>query len=259
MLSKTKKLKLLAKLNPEKEANFLMQALEQDIKEIESKIVAVKDYSHPINDIKNQIGLLRILQDSILEKFSDLPNKDVFEEVKKNYLENIAALEQKLISIIINKVSVLTEELETVKVNTEIDFDLLKDKLEKLRITLLSHGGGSMNQKISINGTVISTRYADINLKGSGITYTAANNDTTKQVDLTLTSSGAASFNYETPLTGTLGVSSVYTFSHSIGQLVLNNQVQDPNLDYSGQGTTTANFLNGFIPTGTSLLNIYIA
>lgn len=63
---------------------------------------------------------------------------------------------------------------------------------------------------------------------------------------------------YETPLTGTLGTDSVYTFAHAVGQLVLNNATQDPNLDYSGQGTTTATFLNGFIPTGTSLLNIYI-
>lgn len=72
-------------------------------------------------------------------------------------------------------------------------------------------------------------------------------------------SSVTVAFNYETPLTGTLGVDSVYTFTNSIGQLILNNAVQDPNLDYSGKGTTTATFLNGFIPAGTSLLNVYLS
>jgi len=70
-------------------------------------------------------------------------------------------------------------------------------------------------------------------------------------------SGGTGTLHYETPLTGTLGVSTVFTFTHAVGALILNNAVQDPNQDYSGQGTTTATFT--FIPTGTSILNQYIA
>lgn len=66
-------------------------------------------------------------------------------------------------------------------------------------------------------------------------------------------------FNYENPLTGTLGTSTVYTFSHAIGQLVLNSQTMIPSVDYNGVGTTTATFLGGFIPQPPSLVNIYLA
>lgn len=71
---------------------------------------------------------------------------------------------------------------------------------------------------------------------------------------------GTGTLHYEVPLTGVLGVDAIYTFTHNIGALILNNATQDPNLDYSGQGTTTATFITpGFIPTGTSILNQYIA
>lgn len=62
---------------------------------------------------------------------------------------------------------------------------------------------------------------------------------------------------YETPIGGTLGTDTVYTFTHEIGQLVLNGQTQDPNIDYSGQGTNRATFLNGITPQPSSLINIY--
>lgn len=72
-------------------------------------------------------------------------------------------------------------------------------------------------------------------------------------------SSSTGTFNYQNPLTGVLGTASVYTFTNSIGQLVLNSQIMIPGVDYTGQGTTTATFLNGFIPQPPSLVNIYLS
>lgn len=66
------------------------------------------------------------------------------------------------------------------------------------------------------------------------------------------------SLHYETQLTGVLGTDTIYTFTHKVGALILNNATQDPNLDYSGQGTNTVTFLT-ITPSGTSLLNEYIA
>lgn len=98
-----------------------------------------------------------------------------------------------------------------------------KKLTEELRLELINRiaqqGGGSMNRKISINRTVVSKRYTDINFLGSGITYSAADNDVTRQVDLTLTSSSGG-YTKETPSgslydqnTGTGGIT--FTVTHT--------------------------------------------
>jgi len=74
--------------------------------------------------------------------------------------------------------------------------DSVKKDIENLRKSVQamlskSHGGGAMSRQLSTNGTVIATRYKDLNLIGSGITFSAANNDTTKQTDLTITATAA--------------------------------------------------------------------
>lgn len=69
------------------------------------------------------------------------------------------------------------------------------DTIEKLRKELLARissiGGGSMNRHINFNGTDFLTKYTDINYKaGSNITFTIANNNATKMVDVTISSTG---------------------------------------------------------------------
>jgi hypothetical protein len=55
-----------------------------------------------------------------------------------------------------------------------------------------NHGGGNANRNIAVNGNSSTlSRYTDINLKaGANTTITYANNDTTKQTDITFASSG---------------------------------------------------------------------
>ena len=69
----------------------------------------------------------------------------------------------------------------------------IEDKLDATRKDLLSKiasiGGGSMNRKITFGGTDYLTRYTDINYKpGPNVTFTMANNDQTKMVDVTIDS-----------------------------------------------------------------------
>lgn len=71
----------------------------------------------------------------------------------------------------------------------------LNKRLKKLQQDITNRinalGGGSMNRKVSINGTDALTRYTDINLKaGPNTTITYTNNDQTKNTDITITASG---------------------------------------------------------------------
>ncbi len=109
---------------------------------------------------------------------------------------------------------------KTKKLQSQIDD--LSETLGKLRDRFNERGGGAMNRKISINGTVISTRYTDINFLGNGVAYSAVDNNVTKQVDLTLTASGTGGSGYQIPLTGTVnGVNKTYTWTTAPNALVV--------------------------------------
>ena len=80
---------------------------------------------------------------------------------------------------------------ESTKLSTSI-----KEELDKLRIDVMSRlanlGGGNANRNIAVGGnTSVLSRYTDVNIKpGSNVTLSYANNDVTKYLDLTITSSG---------------------------------------------------------------------
>lgn len=71
----------------------------------------------------------------------------------------------------------------------------LEEKIDKLRKELINRisnlGGGSMNRQIKIAGVDVLTKYTDINLvAGSNITLTSANDNTDKNVDITIAGTG---------------------------------------------------------------------
>lgn len=75
----------------------------------------------------------------------------------------------------------------------------IADSIISLRKELMTRmgnlvGSGNMNRNIAVGGnTSVLSRYTDLNIKpGSNITLSYTNNDTTKAVDLTITSSGGA-------------------------------------------------------------------
>lgn len=162
-------------------------------------------------------------------------------------------------SISINKINTeqsfreVSAEIKSFKADVKNLVEKNKKELDELR-TLInsaklefmtrangSHGGGSMNRKISTNGTVISTRYTDINFKGSGISYSAVNNDTTRQVDLTLSS--ASGGGYQQP-TGTVdGTNATFVFVTAPNVIVVDNgrSIQKTSSDgtVNWTGTTT--------------------
>jgi len=196
MLSKNKKKlrNLLAKLDPSKEAKLLAENLSEDIKALENKIPVLpeitqpKDYSNAIQTIYNDLGSLR---KDILSKLENLPDKNTIDDIKKKYLSEINSLERNLTLTITNMESDIVgfnSDIQGIKEDNKQAVENLKKLIQEYKIEALSRGGGSQNQRIMINSSVMSSRYADINLLGS---ITKTDNKNTKQVDITFSPGGS--------------------------------------------------------------------
>lgn len=70
----------------------------------------------------------------------------------------------------------------------------LKQVVEELKPELSQRGGGNMNRNVSIGGnSSVLSRYTDINLKaGTNVTFSYVNNNTTKNLDLTIAAIGGS-------------------------------------------------------------------
>ncbi len=137
-------------------------------------------------------------------EIKDLRNKmsemEVFHEADmKETTDDIAeakAIENKLN----DAVSGLLKDIDTrsTKKDTEKTIKDFQDKIDELRRDLLTrigsiHGGGNANRQMFIGGADPLTRYTDMNLKaGTNTTITYADNNTTKQVDVTFTATGGS-------------------------------------------------------------------
>lgn len=183
--------KLLATLEPQEEAKLLTKNLEEDIKVLESRIENSKDYSDSIKKITEGIFKLR---DFIVAKLPEFADKASITQLEINTLEGIESLEKRLSISLANvesDVLGLNSEVAGFQIENDKEVKELRNLLDEWKLDLTNKindkGGGAQNQKISIAGTVMSTRYADFNLIGSGITITKADNNTAKRVDITFT------------------------------------------------------------------------
>lgn len=138
------------------------------------------DLKSTISTLREEISQLQI-QISLLE--------DDQKNIKIPDLSDIESKLEELTSQITSRLTVLEkEEPQEIK-----DWQAT---IDKMRLELIgrinSIGGGSMNRKMTFSGTDYLTKYTDVNFKaGTNITYTIANNDQTKMVDVTITSSGS--------------------------------------------------------------------
>ncbi len=120
------------------------------------------------------------------------------------------------------KIEVVKQDVILNKTESESSILNLTNELPKLRSELLTifsqKGGGSMDRQIKVGGTDILTRYTDINLKaGTGVTLSAVNNDTNKNVDITITSGGVSSETLAgVSLVSTDATKSLYTMTSTI-------------------------------------------
>src|SRR3990167_523453 len=180
-LSKEKKRKLrrvLGAMSPSIKGDLMMQDMVYDMKDLERTIEELrtefsKELESKISSIPENTDLteeISILRDEFETKF---------EILAENELEVINIKEQLpvLVENTIDKEKEIREEF-----NKRMD-EIVKNLRNDFNSRIANLGGGSMNQKISINSSVMSSKYADINLLGS---ITKSDNDTTKQVDITI-------------------------------------------------------------------------
>lgn len=91
----------------------------------------------------------------------------------------------------------IVQDTEKAKIENKIND--VSDAVKKLRTdtmrNLANAGGGNANRNISVGGNAsVLSRYTDLNIKaGSNITLSYSNNDATKNLDLTIASSGSGS------------------------------------------------------------------
>lgn len=189
MLSKTTKKrklrKLLGALDTSLKPDLLVDQLKEDT--FVNFSVLVKNITTKFQELKT--NLLNELDDRI-SQFPDLSGE--LKTLRVEFEDKLSNLEKENIEPIQSQMQDIVSNDITTDENLRGD---LNDKLEDLRKEFLHKlsnlGGGSQNQKVSINGTVMSSKYADINLKnGSSIAITAADNNTTKQVDVSIAQSG---------------------------------------------------------------------
>lgn len=182
-MNKRKLRKILAILDPAKKADLLVANLADDIKAVEKKIPVVKDYSQAIQELRLEM----------VARFAELPDltTDLL-KLKTEFEAKLLALEKQELGTIQTQMQELVSNDITTDENLRSDLEtqILKVRTEFLK-KLANLGGGQANRRIRINATELSKKYTDINFKGNGVTYAAADNDTTKEVDLTLTATGS--------------------------------------------------------------------
>jgi poly(3-hydroxybutyrate) depolymerase len=161
-----------------------------------TKLGGVRDFDSSL--VETVLSELERLEDKIPKGIDLSP---LYKEIS-NMAERVSTIARSVVSLseIISRNNGL-ESSEKKKIEKEIKnnkkeyeniFKDIRKDIEYIRSNytkLLSHrGGGSMPRQLSLNGTVIATRYSDLNfITAGGLTIEAQNNDTTKQTDVTIT------------------------------------------------------------------------
>lgn len=167
------------------------------------------------------VGQLNERYDSLFASVSHVTK--VLDSARKQFLEKVKSSDD----------SVEKFKNETLDVLNE-----LENTLNLLSIEIKQKGGGSQHRKISIAGTIISNRYADINILSGA---TAADNNTTRQVDVTL--NGGSSSTFQIPLSGIVdGVNTTFTWATAPNVIVRDGapmKKTQTNGESNWTGTTT--------------------
>lgn len=115
-----------------------------------------------------------------------------FETGLKDILKQIKNLASQ--KAVIDTFEKINQDISDIDKKQEEKIKALQEGLKKLHADMLSavaSRGGSMNRQMYINGVDPLKKWTDINLKaGSNVTITYSDNNATRQVDVTITSSG---------------------------------------------------------------------
>ena len=150
----------------------------------------VKDLQSAINDLGSHFEELTSEKNNDLKKLKDSINTSLSESIN-SLDDNVVNLGKDLANI---KKDISKQTFS--KDITSLEKDLAKAKQDLLnRINNIPrHGGGQANRNISVGGnSSVLSKYTDLNIKpGSNVTLTYSNNDTTKNLDLTIAATGSS-------------------------------------------------------------------
>ena len=158
------------------------RASKEDVSRITTEIANLRDQITKLNDEKN--GDIKELKDNLNEL---IIFGDRLEQNLKTVGKDIKDIK-----------SGSTLESESTNKKFDAVTKIIEDNYSQLRErinTIANRGGGSPNQQINVNSSVMSTRYADINfVSDTAISWSATNDDTNKRVNLraSLISGGAS-------------------------------------------------------------------
>lgn len=137
-----------------------------------------------IEALNIEINFLKASLESLRASGLDSLNTQIF---------SVKSLDEKLS----NSISQLTDNTNTLLTKEEAKKATkeIQDRLDELRREMLNRitnlGGGAMNRQMFIGGVDPLKTYTDMNFKaGSNVTISYANNNTTKRVDVTISSIG---------------------------------------------------------------------
>lgn len=173
----------------------LMDEFEQKSLELDEAI------NNKEGDTKSKITSLRINLEEIgaqLASLEEVRKKDI-ETIKKS-IPDVTDIESMLNELSLETTSRL-DALEEFEIESPKDWTTdIGKQIDELRAEILTRisglGGGAMNRQIFVNGVDPLLKYTDVNLKpGANVTITYQNNETTKKVDITISSTGGGGGN----------------------------------------------------------------
>lgn len=241
--------KLLGALDPSLKSELTAQQIKEDVSGNLSQFA--KQISQALSTFKTE------LLAAVVIKLRELPDySNQIKTLKGEFESKLAELETEEIPVI------QTQMQELVSNDIQADETLRDDVEEKLKdlrrefFNRLSNlGGGSPNRQISVNSSVIGTKYTDINfIAGSIMSISTAVNDTTKQIDFTISGSDTGI----TQLTGdvTAGPGSGSQVATLTSVLVAGGPIGSSTVipiitwDAKGRLTVVSSVVTGVVPSG---------
>lgn len=165
----------------------MLQEFQSRIQEVRSAIPKIPKMPDPFDDSK-LVKDITNLRELFLSK-QDFDSRPLEKELK--------TLKDQLKSIVVEMNDTSRDDEQKKDTETKIE-KIRQEFLQKL--STIKIGGGSMNRKITVDGTDYLTRYTDINfVSGTDITLSAANDNAKKRVNITITSGDLTTY---VPYTG---------------------------------------------------------
>lgn len=197
----------------------------QKMAELSTLVKGVKDdlSSMTGKQIKDLLGKISVLESGL--NFQDNNSKEQGKSLKQvmgDFEAKLKDISESIESDKLFKTDLLTNTESRFSKNEGVSQETIK-KVEDLKKDILTRlanigGGGNMNRQININSSVMSTKYTDVNFLGS---ITKADNNTTKQVDITFAGGSSGLEVGVTQITGGTTTRILYDNAGVLGEYTL--------------------------------------